>query len=138
MASANKAIVIGNLVRDPQIKLIANNQKVASFTLAIEDVFADASNQAVKRVNYPTVKAWGKQVEKLERLHKGDCVGVVGKIVTGSYEGKDGVKRYTTDIQAEKLVVFCLPEESFGRAESPGMDMSAPADMEAAEAEIPF
>lgn len=109
MATANRVMVIGNLTKEPQIRSTASGLSVASFSLAIEDTYANAKNEAVKRTNYPPCKAWGKQVEKLAGLQKGDCVGVIGKIVTGSYEDKNGVKHYTTDVVADKLMVFAIP-----------------------------
>lgn len=108
MASANRVMVIGNLTKEPQIRSTASGLTIASFTLAVEDTYANGKNEAVKRTSYPTCKAWGKQTEKLAGLQKGDCVGVVGRIVTGSYD-KNGVKHYTTDVVADKLIVFAVP-----------------------------
>ena len=108
MASANRVMVIGNLTKEPQIRSTASGLTIASFTLAVEDTYANGKNEAVKRTSYPTCKAWGKQTEKLAGLQKGDCVGVVGRLVTGSYD-KNGVKHYTTDVVADKLIIFAVP-----------------------------
>lgn len=135
MASANRVMVIGNLVKEPQIRVIANGMSVASFTLAVEDTYANAKNEAVKRTNYPTCKAWGKQVEKLAGLQKGDCVGVVGKIVTGSYE-KNGVKHYTTDVVADRLIAFAV--QSSQTQEAPQSLRSEASLFGDDEVEIPF
>ena len=136
MASANRVMVIGNLTKEPQIRNTASGLSVASFTLAVEDTYANGKNEAVKRTNYPPCKAWGKQVEKLAGLQKGDCVGVIGKIVTGSYEDRNGVKHYTTDVVADKLMVFAVPSSQAQEApQSLRNDTSLFGDD---EVEIPF
>lgn len=135
MASANRVMVIGNLTKEPQIRSTASGLTIASFTLAVEDTYANGKNEAVKRTSYPTCKAWGKQTEKLAGLQKGDCVGVVGRLVTGSYD-KNGVKHYTTDVVADKLIVFAVP--SAPAQEAPQSLRSEPSLFGDDEISIPF
>ena len=133
MSSANKVVVMGNLVRDPMIRTTASGLNIASFTLAVEDVFTNSKNEASKRTSFPTCKAWGKQTEKLAGLHKGDCVAVIGRLVTGSYDDKNGVKHYTTDVVADKLIVLALPNVESAQPPQP-----APVDMDSLRRECGF
>ena len=142
MATANKVMLIGGLSRDPEIKTTQSGTQWARFSLAIEEVYPDARNEAVKKTSYPNCVAFGKQCERLAGCKKGDSVGVVGRLVTGSYLDKGGVKHYTTDVQCEKIVSFSLPHGAPAETSDPyGLDSFASAGMETpagADVEIPF
>jgi single-strand DNA-binding protein len=97
----NIVILIGNLARDPEMRYGQNNLAIAKFSVAVnrpprsgEDAGAD----------FIRVTAFGKQAELVERyLTKGRKVAVEGRIQTGSYDGKDGQKVYTTDVIANRV-----------------------------------
>lgn len=102
----NKVIIMGRLTKDPEVR--DGSTKTARFTLAVDRKFSKE-----KATDYPTCVAFGKQAEFIERwLKKGTKVGVVGRLQTGSYTNKDGIKVYTTDIIVEEIE-FC---ESKGAA----------------------
>lgn len=87
----NLTQLIGRLVKDPELRYTNSNKAIASFTLAV-DGFND-------HTDFIRCKAWGKTAETLaNNTHKGSRVGVYGRIETGSYEGKDGNRVYTTDV----------------------------------------
>lgn len=95
----NLVVLIGNLVRDPEVRYSQNQMAVAKFTLAINRYTKDGSDQA----DFIRVTAFGKQGELVETyLRKGNKVAVEGRIQTGSYE-KDGRTVYTTDVIANRI-----------------------------------
>lgn len=99
----NKVILIGRLTRDPEIRYSQNgdNQAVAKYDLAVNRSFKDASGNY--GVDYIHCVAFGKNAEFAEKwLKKGTQILVEGRIQTGSYTNKDGVKVYTTDIFVER------------------------------------
>jgi single-strand DNA-binding protein len=100
----NKAIQIGRLVRDPEVKYNQgeNSTAVAKFTLAVDRKFKRAGD--TQDADFINCIAFGKSGEFVEKyFHKGDKMVVEGHIQTGSYTDKDGVKRYTTDIIVEQV-----------------------------------
>ena len=109
----NSVVLIGRLTRDPEIRYISESQMaVATFTVAIDRPVRSGQE---KKTDFPRVTVFGRQAENCERfLAKGRLVGVQGRIQTGSYTNKDGVKVYTTDVVIEE-VEFA---ESKGAAEN--------------------
>lgn len=104
----NKVIIMGRLVRDPEVRYGNKEIAIARFNLAVDRKFSKE-----KASDFPSIIAFGKQAEFVERwLKKGTKVGVVGRLQTGSYTNKDGIKVYTTDIIVEEIE-FC---ESKGAA----------------------
>lgn len=103
----NSVVLIGRLVKDPEIKFTKDNKKVARFTLAINrPVRKDKEEQA----DFPRIVVFGKQAENCEKyLSKGKLAGVEGRIQTGSYKNEDNVTIYTTDIIASR-VEFLSPK----------------------------
>lgn len=98
----NKAILIGNLTREPEMRATNNGTSVCSFTVAVQRRFA---NQAGERTaDFIPVVAWrGLAGTCAKYLHKGSKVAVVGTVQTRSYDAQDGTKRYITEIVAEEV-----------------------------------
>ena len=98
----NSVILIGRLTKDPEIKYTASTQMaVASFTLAVERPVRSGND---KQTDFPRVKVFGKQAENCEKfLAKGRLAGVQGRLQTGSYQNRDGVTVYTTDVVADRV-----------------------------------
>ena len=96
----NTVILVGRLTRDPEIK--TGNSTVAKFNVAVNRNFKDASgNYGADFVN---CVAFGKTAEFLQNhFHKGNMIGLTGRINTGSYQNKDGQTIYTTDVAVEKV-----------------------------------
>jgi single-strand DNA-binding protein len=98
--SFNQAIVMGNLTRDPELRTTPGGQQVASFAVATNRSWMDASGERKEAVEYHEIVAWGKLGElTAQYLAKGRKVMVVGRLQTQSWE-KDGVKRSRTEIVA--------------------------------------
>ena len=99
----NKVILIGRLVRNPEVKYTTGEKKtaIASFSLAVDRKFKQDNQPNADFIN---CKAFGKTGEVVEKyVHKGSKIGVTGRIQTGNYTNKDGVKVYTTDIMVEEI-----------------------------------
>jgi single-strand DNA-binding protein len=98
----NNVNIIGRLTRDPQITWSQSQTCVARFSVAINRGKDRDGND--RGADYPNIVVIGKQAENCERyLAKGRLVGIQGKIQTGSYTNRDGVKVYTTDVLADRV-----------------------------------
>ncbi len=103
--SINKAILVGNVGRDPEVRYLDKNVAVANFTMATTErgYTMQNGNQVPDRTEWHNVVAWRGLAELAEKyIRKGTQLYVEGKIQTRSWE-KDGVKRYTTEIMAETI-----------------------------------
>ena len=98
----NKAILIGRLTKDPEIRYTQSGKAVASFTLAIDRPFRDENGN--KAADFIPVVAWGKTAEVCGKyLTKGRQTAVMGRIQTRSYTADDGSRRYVTEVLAEEV-----------------------------------
>ena len=103
----NKAMIIGNLARDPDVKTIPSGATVATFSVATNFVWNDAQGQKQERVEFHNIVAWRKLGEICgQYLHKGSKVFIEGRLQTRDWTGQDGVKRYRTEIIAENMIML--------------------------------
>ena len=106
MAGVNKVILLGNLGKDPEVRVFDSGAKKASFTLATSEAYIDKSGQRQDRVEWHNVIFWGKIAEVIEKyLKKGSQVYIEGRIASRSYDDKDGVKRYITEIEGQTMTM---------------------------------
>ena len=104
-SSVNKVILVGNLGKDPEQRTTSNGRAVTSFSIATSEKWTDQSGQTQEKTNWHNIVVWGKQAESCARyLAKGRRVYVEGKIENRSYEDKEGVTRYVTDIVARDVI----------------------------------
>ena len=102
--SVNKAIIIGNLGRDPEIKFTQNGQAVCNFSVATTEKWRDKSGSDQEQTEWHRIVTWGKLAEICgEHLSKGRQVYVEGRIQTREWNDKQGEKRYTTEINAREV-----------------------------------
>ena len=107
MGSVNKVIIIGNLGKDAEIRYTASGTAVSTFSLATTDVWTDKAGQRQEKTEWHRVVLWGKAAESLgEYLVKGKQVYVEGRLQTRQWDDKDGNKRYTTEIRADRIVLL--------------------------------
>ncbi|HEX5217144.1 MAG TPA: single-stranded DNA-binding protein [Vicinamibacterales bacterium] len=147
MGSVNKAILVGNLGRDAEIRFTAGGTPVATVSLATTEKFTDREGQKKEDTQWHRIVIWGKTAESLhEYLTKGKQIYVEGRIQTREWDAKDGTKQKTTEIKADKIVLLGGgggggQRARGGYAESATSD-HAPADMAAVDAphddDIPF
>jgi single-strand DNA-binding protein len=98
----NRTVLVGRLTKDPELKYTASNIAFARFTIAVNRTFAGPSGE--READFIQCIAWRKQAENLARfVHKGSLIGVEGRIQTGSYDDKDGTRRYTTDVVCDSV-----------------------------------
>ncbi len=100
----NKVQIIGNLTQDPEVRHTQSGQMVCNFTVATNRIWKDQQGQKQQQAEFHNVVAWGKLAEVVSNyLKKGGLAYVEGRLQTRSWEGKDGAKRYTTEIIAASL-----------------------------------
>ena len=110
MTDFNQAIVLGNLTKDPELRYTANGQAVASFSIATNRRWTDKEGQPQEAVEFHNIVAWGKLAEICNQiLYKGRKALVAGRLQTRSWEGQDGVKRYSTEIVADQISATGAP-----------------------------
>lgn len=99
----NKAMIYGNLTRDPEMKALPSGMQVCSFSLATNRVYNDRDGKRQESVDYHNVAVFGKQAENCAKyLTKGSSTYVEGRLQTRSWE-KDGVKQYRTEVIADRV-----------------------------------
>jgi single-strand DNA-binding protein len=100
----NKAIIIGNLTQDPEVRKTATGQTVASFTVATNRTWNDPQGQKQTQAEFHNVVAWGKLGEIVgQYLAKGRIAMVEGRIQTRSWDDQAGAKHWKTEIIAENI-----------------------------------
>ncbi|HBT81572.1 hypothetical protein A2757_01090 [Candidatus Giovannonibacteria bacterium RIFCSPHIGHO2_01_FULL_48_47] len=118
----NKAFLIGNLTRDPELRTLPSGQPVASFGLATNRVFTRDGKQE-RQAEFHNIVAFGRLAEIASQyLSKGKMALVEGRLVTRNWEAKDGTKRNRTEIIAERLQLgprLAPPAGRAGQTEAP-------------------
>ena len=102
--SVNKVLLIGNLGRDPEVRFTSNGKAVARFSIATSEVWSDTEGSRQERTEWHNIVVWGKQAETCgQYLSKGRQVYIEGQLRTRTYDDKDGVKKYITEITAQRV-----------------------------------
>ena len=116
MGSVNKVILVGNLGRDAELRYTPSGTAVANLRIATTETWTDRnSGQRQERTEWHTVDVWAKQAETLhEYLRKGRQIYVEGSLRTRQWDDRDGNKRYSTDVRADRVVLL-------GRGDGGGM-----------------
>lgn len=114
MAGVNKVILVGNLGKDPEVRYLEGGTAVASFPLATNESYKDKQGNRVEQTEWHNIVLWRGLAEVAEKiLRKGAQVYIEGRLRTRSWEDKEKIKRYTTEIVGENLVLL-------GKRETPG------------------
>ncbi len=101
----NSVQLIGNLGDDVQVKTFDNGNSVINFPLATSEYYTNSEGEKVQTTQWHTVVAWGKKGEQMvSSLNKGNQVLVHGKLTYRSYEDKQGIKRYVTEVVADSFL----------------------------------
>lgn len=120
MASLNKVMIIGHLGADPDVRYSQNNTAIATLSVATNERYKDQNGDWQESTEWHRIVAFGRVAEICqEYVKKGSKIYVEGTLQTRSWEDKDGVKKYTTEIKARTL--FMLD----GKGESNVMETSA-------------
>jgi len=132
----NKAILVGRLGKDPEVRYTQDGTMVTTFNLATDENWKDKAGEKNQRTEWHRIVTFGKLAEICGNyLVKGKLVYIEGRIQTRSWDDKDGVKRYTTEIVASDMKM--LDSKGQGRSEDAAPDMgSAPGG--ASGDDVPF
>ena len=102
--SINKVMLLGRLGQDPELKYTPSGQPVCNFSMATSESWIDKSGQKQEKTEWHRIVVWGKIGELCNQyLSKGSQTFLEGRIQTRSWEGKDGNKRYTTEVIATNV-----------------------------------
>ncbi len=100
----NRALIVGNLTREPELKSLPSGSKVATFGMATNRVWKDASGTKQESTDFHNIVVFGRQAETVAQyLKKGQSALIEGRIQTRSWEGQDGKKNYRTEIVADRV-----------------------------------
>ena len=116
MASFNKVTILGNLGHDPEVRTTPAGNIVANFSVATTDKWGQGDDRQ-ERTEWHRIVVWGKLAETCgEYLSKGRQVFIEGRLQSHSYEDKDGIKRYVTEIVAHQVEFLARPNAENGQA----------------------
>src|SRR3989339_2072331 len=100
----NKALLYGNLTRDPELKSLPSGSQVCEFSIATNRVWKDKNGAKQESADYHNIVVFGRQAELIKQyLYKGSGVFLEGRIQTRSWDAQDGTKRYRTEIVADRI-----------------------------------
>jgi single-strand DNA-binding protein len=138
MRGFSKAIITGNLTRDPELRTIPNGANVCSFSVAVNRTYKDASGEQREDVSYIDCSAWGRLGEMINQYaKKGSGVLVSGRLDQRSFEGKDGVKRSRVEIVVEDFnFVGTAPRDDNGSYSS-NFNAADAANAQSADGNVP-
>jgi single-strand DNA-binding protein len=106
MGTVNKAILVGNLGRDAEVRFTPSGQSVASFSIATTENWTSKDGEKKEQTEWHKIVLWGKSAETLQPyLTKGKQIYVEGRLQTRTWE-KDGQKHYTTEVKADRIVLL--------------------------------
>lgn len=131
MSSLNKAMLIGRLGQDPEVRYTQSNTAVANFSLATNERYKDRNGEFQERTEWHRIVAWGRTAEICqEYLKKGSLVYIEGPIQTREWEDKDGQKKYTTEIKALTMQMLDSRGDQMGGGETSSKPKNSSASVE--------
>lgn len=147
--NVNKAIVVGRVTREPEMRTTPGGQNVTSFSVATNRFYTDAQGQKQEQTEFHNIVAWAKLAEICSQyLVKGQEIYVEGRMQTRSWDAPDGAKRNRTEIVCENMQMGAKPRgftpgaapstESVINSNTPVAAPAAPASDEINVEEIPF
>lgn len=144
----NKAIIIGNVTQDPEVKNTPNGQSVSSFSVATNRMWTDNQGQKQTQAEFHNIVAWGRLAEIVgQYLTKGGLVMVEGRIQTRNWTDQQGAKHWKTEIIAENIQLgprngqASAPRSSSNYSSAPSnqsVDQSMESDDDIKVEDIPF
>lgn len=144
--SVNKVILIGNVGKEPEVRYLENNIKVANFPLATTERGYTMSNGTIvpDRTDWHNIVAWRGLADTSEKyVHKGSQLYIEGKLKTRNYEDKAGVRRYVTEIYAESIQILTRKdnankEKEMGDEANSNEIIDSPQDVNDVNENTPF
>lgn len=112
MAGVNKVILLGNLGRDPEVRHLENGRAVANFSIATSETYKNKQGEKVTNTEWHNLVLWTPLAEIAEKyLKKGNQVYIEGKMTSRSYEDKDGVTKYITEVVGREMTLLGGPRQ---------------------------
>ncbi len=145
--SVNKAILVGNVGKDPEIRYLDGGNSVARFSLATTENYKNKAGERVSQTEWHNIVAWRHLAELSEKyISKGRQLFIEGRITNRTWEDKEGNKRYTTEIVATTIQLLGRKEEdgstpevqSGGQTDKSGPDEPEILAQEAPDDDLPF
>ncbi len=138
--SVNKAILIGNLGKDPDLRYTPAGKAVATFSLATSERWTNQEGQKQENTTWHNIVAWGKQAEVMkEYLHKGKQVYIEGRIQNRSYDDKEGNKKYISEVVVQNFTFLGSRDSSAKGTTAASTEETAPQTVpDAPEDDLPF
>ena len=136
MSGVNKVILLGNLGKDPEVRRLDDGRGVANFSLATSETYKNKAGEKVTNTEWHNIVLWSPLADIAENyLKKGSQVYIEGKISNRSYEDKDGVKKYISEVVGREITLL-------GRAPEPQNSNPEPQEDElekkSKEDDLPF
>ena len=133
--SVNKAILVGNVGKDPEVRYLEGGASVASFSLATTEVYKNKNGEKVSQTEWHNIVAWRHLADLAEKyISKGRQLYIEGRITNRTWEDKDGNKRYTTEIVAGSIQLLGRKSDEPGGGQE---NNAASAKSETAKVEKP-
>ncbi|MEP2025297.1 MAG: single-stranded DNA-binding protein [Reichenbachiella sp.] len=115
MAGVNKVILLGNLGKDPEVRHLENGRAVANFSIATSETYKNKQGEKVTNTEWHNVVLWTPLAEIAEKyLNKGNQVYIEGKLTSRSYEDKEGVTKYITEVVGREMTLLGGPSRPEG------------------------
>jgi len=103
----NTVQLIGHVGNEPEIVNLESGKKLAKFSVATNESYKNSQGEKITDTQWHNIVAWGKTAEIVENyVPKGKEVGIEGKLTSRSYEDKDGIKRYITEVVCHELLLL--------------------------------
>ncbi|MEK7122452.1 MAG: single-stranded DNA-binding protein [Patescibacteria group bacterium] len=144
----NKVMLIGRLTKDPEVRATPGGTSVSSFSVATNRAYTDNQGQKQEKVEFHNIVAWGKLADICgQYLTKGKQVYLEGRLQTRDWVGQDGIRRYSTEVIAENMIMLGGPtgqggprRDTFAPQDTPPVapQHAGPSDDERTIEEIPF
>ena len=146
MRSLNRCEFLGNVGNDPELRYMPSGEAVVKISLACNESYKDKSGKRVERVEWVRLVAFGKRAEVIgEYIKKGSRAYFSGRMKTSSYESKDGVKMYSTEVVVDDLLMLDSKDSKPGGAsdypaagQGPGRQHRSSEQIDTFDDDIPF
>jgi len=133
----NKAMIIGRLTRDPELRNTSGGQSVTSFSLATNRYWTGTDGQKQEKVEFHNIVLWSRLAEiAVQYLKKGRRIFIEGRLQTREWAGQDGVKRRTTEVVGESMIMLDGPRGESGAptaAPMPVINQDLPVEQSASQ-----
>tara|TARA_Y100000813_G_scaffold175403_1_gene140714 strand:- start:116 stop:529 length:414 start_codon:yes stop_codon:yes gene_type:complete len=137
MSGVNKAILLGNLGKDPEIRRLDDGRAVANFSIATSESYKNKAGEKVTNTEWHNIVLWSPLAEIAENyLKKGSQVYIEGKISNRSYEDKEGVKKYISEVVGRDITLLGRAPESQQQNDSSSTENDNPETVQ--EDDLPF